>query len=103
MPQETAGLFDPPKSTDLRTNDPDELHKRLLALLKACCEREQACFACGATMYFVRMRKSGKLNPYTAEGVRKGEVFTPPDAFDLAIKRRGKVTRREADLRERIV
>jgi len=34
---------------------------------------------------------------------KKGTVYTPPDAFDLANKRRGKVQRREASLRERIV
>lgn len=34
---------------------------------------------------------------------KKGKIFTPPDAFDLAIKRRSKVIRGEASLRERIV
>ena len=34
---------------------------------------------------------------------KKGKVYSPPDAFDLAIKRKGKVARREASLRERIV
>jgi hypothetical protein len=34
---------------------------------------------------------------------KKGKVFTPPDAFDLAIERRAKVQRGEASLRERIV
>jgi Phage derived protein Gp49-like (DUF891) len=34
---------------------------------------------------------------------KKGKVYNPPDAFDLAIKRKGKVARREASLRERIV
>ena len=34
---------------------------------------------------------------------KKGNVYTPPDAFDLAIKRREKVTRGEASLRERII
>ena len=84
MPQETAGLFDRPKSTDLRTNDPDELQKRILALLKACCEREQACFACGAPMYFVRMRKSGKLNPYSAHGVSHFADCPDADRFRAA-------------------
>jgi len=34
---------------------------------------------------------------------KKGKVYTPPDAFDLAMKRRAKVQRGEASLRERIV
>ena len=34
---------------------------------------------------------------------KKGKVFTPPDAFDLALKRRGNVLRKEASLRERII
>jgi hypothetical protein len=34
---------------------------------------------------------------------KKNDVYNPPDAFDLAIKRRGKVQRGEATLRERIV
>lgn len=34
---------------------------------------------------------------------KKGNVYNPPDAFDLAIKRRSKVIRREAFLRERII
>jgi hypothetical protein len=34
---------------------------------------------------------------------KKGKVYNPPDAFDLAIKRRGKVLRGEASLRERVV
>jgi len=34
---------------------------------------------------------------------KKGTVYTPPDAFDLAKKRRSKVQRGEASLRERIV
>jgi hypothetical protein len=34
---------------------------------------------------------------------KKGTVYTPPDAFDLASKRWGKVQRREASLHERIV
>jgi hypothetical protein len=34
---------------------------------------------------------------------KKGNIYTPPDAFDLAIKRRGKVQRREAFLRERFI
>ncbi len=33
---------------------------------------------------------------------KKGKVYKPPDAFDLAIKRKGKVERGEAFLRERI-
>lgn len=34
---------------------------------------------------------------------KKGKIYNPPDAFDLAIKRRSKVLRGEASLRERIV
>src|ERR1017187_5582518 len=34
---------------------------------------------------------------------KKGRIYTPPDAFDLAIKRKGKVARGEAFLRERFV
>jgi len=34
---------------------------------------------------------------------KKGKIYDPPDAFDLAIKRKGKVARGEASLRERIV
>jgi hypothetical protein len=34
---------------------------------------------------------------------KKGKVYSPPDAFDLAMKRRGKVLRGEASLRERFV
>lgn len=34
---------------------------------------------------------------------KKGGVYNPPDAFALAIKRRGKVLRGEASLRERTV
>lgn len=34
---------------------------------------------------------------------KKGGVYTPPDAFDLAMKRRARVLRGEASLRERIV
>jgi hypothetical protein len=34
---------------------------------------------------------------------KKGSTYNPPDAFDLAIKRRGKVQRGEASLRERVI
>jgi hypothetical protein len=34
---------------------------------------------------------------------KKGHVYNPPDAFNLAFKRRSKVVRREASLHERIV
>ena len=34
---------------------------------------------------------------------KKGRVYDPPDAFDLALKRCAKVKRREAFLRERII
>jgi hypothetical protein len=34
---------------------------------------------------------------------KKGKIYTPPDAFDLAIKRKGKVARGEARLRERSI
>jgi len=34
---------------------------------------------------------------------KKGRIYSPPDAFDLAMKRRSKVVRGEATLRERIV
>jgi hypothetical protein len=34
---------------------------------------------------------------------KKGRIYTPPDAFDLAIKRKGKVARKEASLHERFV
>ncbi len=34
---------------------------------------------------------------------KKGNIYTPPDAFDLALKRRGKVERKEAFLRERTI
>jgi len=34
---------------------------------------------------------------------KKGKIYTPPDAFDLALKRRAKVLQREASLRERFV
>jgi len=34
---------------------------------------------------------------------KKGEIYKPPDAFDLAAKRRALVQRGEARLRERIV
>jgi len=34
---------------------------------------------------------------------KKGRVYTPPDAYDLALKRRGKVQRGEAFLRERFI
>jgi hypothetical protein len=34
---------------------------------------------------------------------KKGSIYTPPDAFDLAAKRRGKVMRGEASLHERFV
>jgi hypothetical protein len=34
---------------------------------------------------------------------KKGKVFTPPNAFELAAERRGKVIRGEASLRERDV
>jgi hypothetical protein len=34
---------------------------------------------------------------------KKGSIYTPPDAFDLAAKRKGKVSRREAFLRERVI
>jgi hypothetical protein len=34
---------------------------------------------------------------------KKGKVYNPPDAFELAIKRRGKVLRGEAGLDERVV
>jgi len=34
---------------------------------------------------------------------KKGRIYEPPDAFDLARRRRGMVERREASLRERIV
>jgi hypothetical protein len=34
---------------------------------------------------------------------KKGSIYTPPDAFDLAAKRKGKVLRGEAYLRERLV
>jgi len=34
---------------------------------------------------------------------KKGKVFDPPDAFELALKRSGRVLRGEASLRERIV
>jgi len=34
---------------------------------------------------------------------KKGNIYNPPDAFALAITRKGKVTRGEASLRERII
>jgi len=34
---------------------------------------------------------------------KKNGIYNPPNAFDLAIKRRGKVMRGEATLRERII
>ncbi len=34
---------------------------------------------------------------------KKGKVYNPPDAFDLAIKRRGNVLRGEGSLRERFI
>jgi hypothetical protein len=34
---------------------------------------------------------------------KKGKIYNPPDAFDLAKKRMGRVMRGEATLRERIV
>jgi hypothetical protein len=34
---------------------------------------------------------------------KKGKIYNPPDAFDLAVKRREKVSRKEGSLHERIV
>lgn len=53
----------------ISTAEADELRKRILNLLKLVAERESVCQACRTRIWFVKMTKSGKLNPFTAEGV----------------------------------
>ncbi len=62
-------MSDTPRESAQPKSEVDDLKNRIRLLLEACAERKQACFACGAPMYFVRMTKSGKLNPYTVSGV----------------------------------
>jgi len=47
----------------------EEWRKRVAALLNLTAVRTQACKACGRTIWFMPMRKSGKLNPYTDEAM----------------------------------
>jgi hypothetical protein len=58
--------YAPPQTKELST---DELRKRIVSILNSAAEAKRTCSKCGAPLWFVKARATGKLQPFTAEGL----------------------------------
>jgi Glu-tRNA(Gln) amidotransferase subunit E-like FAD-binding protein len=48
---------------------PDEIRERIARMLRLVATEVRPCKRCGRTVYMLPMAKSGRVNPYTDDGV----------------------------------